>query len=178
MRIALAKLLLSEPDLLLLDEPTNHLDSAAKVCTVVQCAGRPCVVRSRVSGDAHFSLSLPYSCTPVLLYVFHSSSSGCRLMPMPSGWPLSIRSCCSFFPLPCCTGVVARVQCLMYCTAVEECPCRRACSLPLSRATDVTDVDSQLNAQSLPLHHDEGRGMKVLFAPVGISCCLGVLRVC
>ena len=33
MRIALAKLLLSGPDLLLLDEPTNHLDASAKVMT-------------------------------------------------------------------------------------------------------------------------------------------------
>ena len=30
MKIALARLLLSEPDMLLLDEPTNHLDAKAK----------------------------------------------------------------------------------------------------------------------------------------------------
>ena len=31
MRIGLARLLLSEPDILLLDEPTNHLDTSARV---------------------------------------------------------------------------------------------------------------------------------------------------
>ena len=30
MRIGLARLLLSEPELLILDEPTNHLDAAAR----------------------------------------------------------------------------------------------------------------------------------------------------
>ena len=30
MKIGLARLLLSEPDMLLLDEPTNHLDAKAK----------------------------------------------------------------------------------------------------------------------------------------------------
>lgn len=43
MRIALAKLLLSQPEILLLDEPTNHLDASAKVCRTTSTSGSLCV---------------------------------------------------------------------------------------------------------------------------------------
>ena len=121
MRIALAKLLLSEPDLLLLDEPTNHLDSAAKVCAVVPSACRPCVARSRVSGDAHFSLSfftvLLYYCTCFI--VVAAAVGSCPSHLMPSGRPLSIRSCCSF-------------RCLAVLVLLHE--CSASCTVLLSRS--------------------------------------------
>ena len=85
MRIALAKLLLSEPDLLLLDEPTNHLDSAAKVRAVrrVLCVG-PYFDRTSV--------------TPVSSFLHHEWCSDCR---RPCRWSLSVAyvPCGVSFPL-------------------------------------------------------------------------------
>lgn len=73
MRIALAKLLLSEPDLLLLDEPTNHLDASAKVCYVQISGGIHCTrtIAARLMAcskpfhvDAYGSCWCPPTSTP------------------------------------------------------------------------------------------------------------------
>ena len=45
MRIALARLLLSKPELLLLDEPSNHLGKKATVVLLFSSALLPCFVR-------------------------------------------------------------------------------------------------------------------------------------
>ncbi|TVQ89223.1 MAG: ABC transporter ATP-binding protein [Deltaproteobacteria bacterium] len=62
MRIALARVLLAEPDLLILDEPTNHLDLHARTWLARHLARSPCTILL-VSHDRHL---LDQVCTQIV----------------------------------------------------------------------------------------------------------------